>query len=402
MSKTTGRRRVRFAAPSGPLLLTGARAALANFRFARGRQGHFTLRHADDRMMAELRWLGIDWDAAGEPGDHAEAIARLKHMGRLYPCFESDVELRAKREFRIKRGRSAVYDRAMLKLTPEQRAAAEAGGKTPHWRFRLSPRIVTWMDPIHGRGEAKLPAVSDPVLVAADGTPAAALTAVVDDARDGITHVIRADDGEGMTGIHIDLLDTLGHDSAAVTFARLPVLGNTGRLAVRNLRQDGIEAESLLSWLGCGERFNIRDLAAVPEPETLPAVNRAVLARREFDAVADRLPPGATAAFWLAVRGHVDLLTEARHWWDVVNGTLFPPVPEDAALLAREARRTLPEEPWDTATWRLWLASIPADASPDNARVLRLMLTGEEQGPALDALLPLMGRIRVLARLSGA
>ncbi len=395
-------RRVRFAAPSGLLLLTGARVALANFRFARGRQGHFTLRHADERMRTELGWLGIDWDAIGEPGDHAGAIEHLKNTGRLYPCFESEIELRAKREHRIKRGRSAVYDRAMLKLTPEQRAAAEAGGKRPYWRFRLSPRIVTWIDPINGRGEAKLPAVSDPVLVTAEGVAAAALTAVVDDAADGITHVIQADEGEGTIGIHIDLSQALGHDPAALTFARLPVLGGTGRLAVRSLRNDGIEAEALASWLDCGERFNIRNLLSIPEPETLPAVNRALLARRDFASVADRLPPGATEPFWLAVRGHIDLLTEARHWWDVVNGTIFPPVPAGAARLAQEGRRVLPEEPWEGGTWKAWLDAIPVDASLDNAMLLRLLLTGEEQGPSLVSLLPLIGRARVLERLSGA
>ena len=146
------------------------------------------------------------WDAVGDRGDYAAAIEHLKSIGRLYPCFETETELRARREFRIRRGMSAVYDRAMLKLTPEQRAAAEAGGKRPHWRFRLSNRMVTWDDAIAGRQEAKLPAVSDPILVAADGAPAAALTAVVDDIADGITHVIRADDGAGTTGIHIDLM----------------------------------------------------------------------------------------------------------------------------------------------------------------------------------------------------
>ena len=108
-------------------------------------------------------------------------IEQLKAIGRLYPCFETETELRAKREYRIRRGQPDVYDRAMLKLTPEQREAAEAGGKRPYWRFRLTNRVLIWNDAISGRREAKLTAISDPILVAADGTPAAALTAVVDD-----------------------------------------------------------------------------------------------------------------------------------------------------------------------------------------------------------------------------
>jgi glutamyl-tRNA synthetase len=395
--------RVRFVAPaSGALLVTGARVALANALFARSQRGHFTLRlpAGEDRITADLRWLGVSWDAIGVPGDYASAIEHLKSIGRLYPCFESETELRAKREFRIRRGMAAVYDRAMLKLTPEQRAAAEAGGKRPHWRFRLSNRVVTWIDAIAGKREAKLPAVSDPILVTADDAPAPALTAVVDDIADRITHVIRADEGDGMTGVHIDLLSSLGQNPDAVTFATLPALGDTGRLAIRNLRHDGIEAEALVAWLGCGPRFSLRGLARKPDPAALPALNRAVLARREFAAVADRLPAGATEPFWLAIRGHIDLLTEARHWWDVVNGTILFPIPDGAAALARQARAALPEEPWDDRTWADWLAALPAGT--DTAAALRLILTGEEQGPELAVLLPLIGRSRVLERLRGA
>jgi glutamyl-tRNA synthetase len=395
--------RVRFIAPpSGGLLVTGARVALANALFARANKGHFAVRlpPGEDRISADLRWLGIAWDAAGEPGDYAGAIEQLTAIGRLYPCFETDTELRAKREYRIRRGQPDVYDRAMLKLTPEQREAAEAGGKSPYWRFRLTNRVLIWNDAIAGRREAKLPSISDPILVAADGTPAAALAGVVDDVADRITHVIRADDGDGTIGIHIDLLQALGRSPAGIGFATLPHLGDTGRLAIRNFRNDGIESEALVRWLGGGLRFNLKGLARIPDPATLPALNREILAHREFNAVADRLPSGATEKFWLAIRGHIDLLTEARHWWDVVNGTIFPPIPAGAARLIHAARVALPDEPWNEHTWTAWQAALQAGA--DDAAKLRLILTGEEQGPELAAILPLIGRSRVLERLRGA
>jgi glutamyl-tRNA synthetase len=397
--------RVRFIAPlSGGLLVTGARAALANALFARANKGHFAIRlpPGEDRITADLRWLGIKWDAVGEPGDYSGAVEQLKAIGRLYPCFETETELRAKREYRIRRGQPDVYDRAMLKLTPEQREAAEAGGKRPYWRFRLTNRVLIWNDAISGRREAKLTAISDPILVAADGTPAAALTAVVDDSADHITHVIRADEGDAMGVIHIDLLQALGHNPATLGFATLPNLGDTGRLAIRNFRNDGVETEALVTWLCGGARFNLRNLTRIPDPAALPALNREILARRDFGAVVDRLPQGATETFWLAIRGHIDLLTEARHWWNVVSGTIFPPIPAGAARLVHAARAALPEEPWSETTWATWLALIPEHASADNQTQLRLILTGEEQGPELAALLPLIGRSRVLERLRGA
>ncbi len=396
--------RVRFIAPSsGGLLVTGARAALANALFARANKGDFTIRlpPGEDRITTDLRWLGINWDAVGEPGDYAGAIEQLKAIGRLYPCFESDTELRAKREYRIRRGQPDVYDRAMLKLTPEQQETAEAGGKRPYWRFRLTNRVLIWNDAVTGRREAKLPAISDPVLVAADGTPAAALTTVVDDIADHITHVIRADDGDATIGIHIDLLQALGQSAAGIGFATLPHLGDTGRLAIRNLRNDGIEAEALTTWLLGGGRFALRGLAKIPDPAALPSLNREILAQRAFSAVADRLPQGATETFWLAIRGHIELLTEARHWWDVVSGTIFPPIPAGAARLIHAARAALPAEPWNETTWAAWLGLIPEHGSADNQARLRLILTGEEHGPELANLLPLIGRSRVLERLRG-
>lgn len=396
--------RVRFIAPqSGGLLVTGARVALANALFARANKGHFTLRlpPGDDRVSGDLQWLGVRWDAIGQPGDYAAAMARLSGAGRLYPCFETEAELRAKREYRIRRGQPDVYDRAMLNLTEEQREAAEAGGKQPHFRFRLSNRVLIWNDAIVGRREAKLSAISDPILVGADGTPFAQLTTVVDDVADRITHVIRADEGDATAGIYIDLLQALGGNPAAIGFATLPNAGDTGRLAIRNFRNDGVEAEALRQWLGFGARLNLKSLARVPNPASLPALNHEILARREFSAVADRLPNGATEAFWLAIRGHIDLLIEARHWWDVVSGTIFPPIPAGAARLIHAARAALPEEPWTTDTWAAWLALLPETAGADNATQLRLILTGEEQGPELAALLPLIGRSRVLERLRG-
>ncbi|MSP02207.1 MAG: glutamate--tRNA ligase [Acetobacteraceae bacterium] len=393
--------RVRFIAPpSGGLLITGARVALANHAFAKNRRGTFVLRAAadDDRTLSELSWLGVEWNEIGKSGDYAGAIQHLKDTGRLYPCFESEVELRAKREFRIKRGRPATYDRAMLKLTPEQRASAEAGGKQPYWRFRLSNRLLNWNDMISGRREAKLPMVSDPVLVTADGAPTTALTSVIDDVSDSVTHVIRADEGDGTTGIYLDLLEAFGENPDQLVFGHLPVLGDTGRLAVRALRADGIEAEGLSRWIGAGGRFSARQFARNPDAAMLPSINREVLARRDFADVADRLPAGATEPFWLAIRGHVDLLNEARHWWDVVNGAVFPPIPTGSGALIQAARAALPPEPWDPGTWAAWRANLP----PGSDDTLRLLLTGEEQGPELASLLPLISRFRVLERLRGA
>ena len=134
----------------------------------------------------------------------------------------------------------------------------------------------------------------------------------------------------------------------------------------------------------------------------LLALNRRVLHELPFDAVRDRLPPSATTAFWLAVRGNLDLLNEARGWWEVVAGTIIPPLIEGEAEYLHIACDTLPAEPWDNDVWTKWIDALKAATGRKGKSLflpLRLALTGEDHGPELRDLLPLMGRDRAAERL---
>jgi glutamyl-tRNA synthetase len=242
---------VRFApSPTGYLHVGNTRQAVANYLFARRQGGRFVLRLDDtdpersrpeyaEAILQDLRWLGLEWDEMVRQTDrldrYAEAAERLKQSGRLYPCFESAEELKAKREMQIKRRMAPVYDRAMLKLTPEQRAAAEANGKKPYWRFLLSGGSVGWNDVVLGARQVKLGAVSDPVVIRADGTPLYTFTSVVDDIDMGISHIIRGEDHVTNTGVQIDLFSALGANPTRVTFAHLPLLTDSdgGKLSKR-------------------------------------------------------------------------------------------------------------------------------------------------------------------------
>jgi glutamyl-tRNA synthetase len=437
--------KVRFAAnPTDHLNVAGARVALASFLFARRFGGQFVLRFADldrghdkpscaEAIARDLQWLGIEWDAAIHQSDrlasYQVAAERLKHAGRLYPCFESDDELRAKRDHRLKRGQSPVYDRAMLRLTPAQRQAAEAGGKRPYWRFRLSDHVIGWHDMVLGHREVTLPSLSDPVLIRADGTPMNAFTALVDDVEGGITHLILAEDHVARTAVQFDIAAALGADARQLGVAHLPMLidaADSGpskrldRLTLRTLRNDGIEAAAIaayLAWPGIeGDRRppSISELAAGFDLEhgsrpgtrfdatRLLALNRRQLRNLPLAAVADRLPDGATQAFWRAVRGNLDRLTEARGWWDVVAGTIVPPVIEGERDFLLTALDMLPQEPWSSGVCMRWIEAVKQETGREGDALLvplRLALTGEAEGPALHDLLPLMGRARVANRL---
>jgi len=221
--------RVRFAPaptanlPTGNLSFNSARVALANYLFALRGNERMLLRLDDldqerarslpatdvwaDQIMQDLRWFGIDWDESfrqsGRLDLYQQTIDRLKRDKLIYPCFESEEELKAKQEFRRKRNQPLIYDRAMLALTAQQRQDAEAGGKRPHWRFKLSGRTLDWTDLVLGPRQATLATVSDPVLVRADGLPMPILASVVDDIDRATTHIIRAEDNAGNTAVQI-------------------------------------------------------------------------------------------------------------------------------------------------------------------------------------------------------
>jgi glutamyl-tRNA synthetase len=441
--------KLRFApSPTGYLHVGNARIALANALTARRAGGHLLLRLDDtdrersrpeyeDAIRQDLAWLGIGWDSTFRQMDrldaYDEAADKLRAAGRLYPCFESEEELRAKRELMIKRGKPPVYDRAMLRLTPEQRASAEAGGKKPYWRFKLSDGEIRWNDLVLGTRTVKLGAVSDPVLIRADGTPLYTFTSVVDDIFADITHIVRGEDHITNTGVQIDIFralrDATGGPAQQIQFAHLPLLvdGDGGKLSkrleglsLRSLRQDGMEAAAITAYLarlgtslspeilpfdGLAAAFDLKQVSrssARFDMTQLLRLNSQVLHAAPYEAVRDRLPPGATEAFWNAVRGNLDLLTEARHWWDVVAGEISPPaLPDDAAYLS-EALDLLPNEPWTAETWSAWTKDVKARTGKMGKGLfmpLRLALTGEPHGPELAALLPLIGRARAEHRL---
>lgn len=436
--------RVRFApAPTGNLFVSALRVALANDLFARRSNGRMLLRLDDldaercrpayaDQIIQDLAWFGIEWQECYRQSERLElyeaTIERLKCDKLLYPCFESEEELKAKQDYRRKRNQSLVYDRAMLALTDKQRQDAQAGGKRPHWRFKLSGRTLEWHDLILGSRRASLSAVSDPILVRADGSPGPILASVVDDIDFGTTHIIRGEDNAGNTAIQIELFEVLRDTATPISFGHLPALSDSfspaaggrraGNLTVRSLRSDGIEPCAILAsmnFLGIGDTdapslddlardFELADLAASRFDVTrMLEVNRRLLGALSFAAVADRLPGGATEAFWLAVRGRLDLLKEARGWWDVVAGTIVPPVIEGARDLLLTACSLLPPEPWDNAVWSKWIAALERATERTGDALLtplRLALTGEDSGPDLANLLPLIGRPRAASRLA--
>ncbi len=435
--------RLRFApSPTGYLHVGNARAALVNYLFAKKTGGTFILRLDDtdvgrskpeyaEAIEQDLAWMGIAWSEFFRQTDrlplYEEAAETLKASGHLYPCFESEEELKYKREQMLRQKRPPIYDRGALKMTPEQYARALENGKKPYWRFKLSGRVIVWDDLVLGKRQVKLPTLSDPVLIRADGSFLYTFTSVVDDIESKITHIIRGEDHVTNTGVQRDILEALGGKMPA--FAHLPLLtdGDGGPLSkrlnslgLRNLRSDGVEGgvvSAFLARLGTGHpvvpadmdtlvrEFNLKHYApstARFDPAQLLRLNRRHLHVLPFEDVKARLPAGATEEFWNVVRGNLDLLNEARIWWDVAAGTIVPPVLEGDGDYLKTALDLMPAGPWTTDVWGTWTAALKEATGRKGKALfmpLRLALTGEEHGPELHDMLPLIGPERAQLRL---
>ena len=437
--------KLRFApSPTGLLHVGNARVALANWLLARRHGGEFLLRLDDtdtersrvdyaEAIEEDLTWLGLPWDGLVAQSTrldrYALAAEKLKAAGWLYPCFETEEELAYKRERRRREGKPPLYDREALKMTAEQLERALANGKQPYWRFKLSMRSVSWRDQVLGDRSVKLSAISDPVLIRADGSPLYTFTSVVDDLEMGITHIIRGEDHVTNTGIQIDIFEALGGKPGALAFGHLPLLTDAeggalskrlGSISLRHLRKDGIEPAALVGYLAALGTSNdpfsgmpadlapsyelgkVSHATARFDPRHMLALNRKLLHGVAFDAVKDRLPEGADEAFWLAVRGNLDLLREAKPWFDVVRGTIVPPVLEGEQDFLRAALDVMPAEPWDATTWSAWTSAIKVSTGRKGKALflpMRLALTGEEHGPDIGTMLPLIGRDKAATRL---
>lgn len=432
---------VRFApSPTGRIHIGNARTAILNWLFARKSGGQFILRYDDTDtarsteefahgIAVDLEWLGIKPDRVEHQSKrfarYDEVAATLRASGRLYPCYETADELDRRRKRQAARGLPPVYDRAALKLSEADRAALEVEGRKPHWRFKLDGRMVEWIDLIRGPQHIDTASQSDPVLIREDGTYLYTLPSVIDDIDFGVTHVIRGEDHVVNAAVQIEITEALGgarpeyaHHSFLTGADGKGLSKRLGALSISAMREGGLEAmavASLAALLGTSdnihpctdyaelvEGFDLAKLSRAParfDEEELRHLNAKLLHITPWEAVKDRLGFGSQA-FWLAIRGNIETLADAKTWHDIITGPI-PPSSDDRDFLAQTAT-LLPPEPWDTTSWKSWTEAVKTATGrkgKDLFMPLRRALTGLDHGPELAQLLPLIGRKMTLNRL---
>ena len=441
--------KVRFApSPTGNLHVGNLRTALVNYLFARSKGGHFMLRIDDtdtERSTAafeasirtDLEWMGMNHDSGDRQserlGQYDAALQRLLADGRAYACYETPEELALKRKAQLSAGRPPVYDRAALKLSEDQKAAFEADGRRPHFRFLLNDAEVAWHDMVRGDVAYHMSSLSDPVLFREDGRVIYTMASVVDDIDHGITHIIRGEDHVTNSAAQIQLFEALG--------ARAPEMGHVallagadgeglskrlGSLSIGQLRDEGMQPAAIASLLArigtadpvvpqpaLGEIIDGFDLSrfgratAKFDPAELAQINARVIQQLDFATVEAELAAagvGGGEPFWQAVRDNLGIVAEAADWWSVCTAPVTPVIEAEAQAVTNAAAELLPDGDLPAEIWRDWTSAI-ATATGVKGRglfmPLRLALTGRQKGPEIAPLLSFMGRARVIERLRG-
>ena len=225
----------RFApSPTGALHIGGARTALFNWLYARGRGGKFLLRIEDTdqaRSTAEntqaildgLTWLGLDWD--GDPisqhanaARHVEVATAMLNAGHAYKCFATQDEIEAFRE-------DARANKTSTLFRSPWRDAAPADHPDLPFVIRVkAPRdgSTTLHDDVQGDVTWSNDQLDDMILLRSDGSPVYMLAVVVDDHDMGVTHVIRGDDHLANAFRQNMIYDAMGWDKP--TLAHIPLI----------------------------------------------------------------------------------------------------------------------------------------------------------------------------------
>ncbi|WP_108838139.1 glutamate--tRNA ligase [Tateyamaria sp. Alg231-49] len=430
----------RFApSPTGYIHVGNLRTALMNYLIARKAGGTFILRIDDtdperskeeyvDAIKADLEWLGLHWDRVERQSErldrYAAAADTLRANGRFYEAFETPTELDLKRKKQLNMGKPPVYDRAALDLSEAEKDALRAERGQGVWRFKLDQTRIEWTDGILGDISIDAASVSDPVLIRQDGQVLYTIASVVDDMEMGVTDVVRGSDHVTNTATQIQIIEALG--GTAPRFAHHSLLTGPqgealskrlGTLALRDLRERGVEPMALLSLmarLGASdpvelrsemaeliEGFDVSRFGSAPtkfdEADLFPLTGRylqslpldAVVERIEAIGVSSELAP----AFWTVMRDNIETLGDLEGWWTLCRDGADPVIEDEDREFVAQAIAMLPDGPFTPDTWGAWTGAVK-EATGRKGRglfmPLRKALTGQAHGPDMAALMPLL------------
>lgn len=438
--------KVRFApSPTGYLHIGNFRTALINFLFAKNKNGHFMLRIDDtdderslkkyeDAIKEDLSWVGINWDSLEKQSSrlsyYDQALQKLLDKKRAYPCFETAEELSLKRKKQLSSGKPPIYDRSALNLSDSDIADLKAKGRSPHYRFLLDHKDVNWNDLVKGTSQYNMSNLSDPVIIREDGRVIYTLASVVDDIDFEVTDILRGEDHMTNSAAQIQLFEALessppnlGHLSLLTDISGAGLSKRLGSISLRDLKDEGFQPmaiSSLLSKVGSSDAIEIfRDINQIIsdfdiskfgkskpkfDKNELRGLNSKLFKMLDFSDISNQLKKfnfKISSDFWELVKGNIENLEELELWWNIIYGNIEPKYNDENFL--NTALETLPEGNFDKNTWTNWTSILMEETGRKGKELynpLRMCLTGQNKGPEMATLVFLMGREKVLERLT--
>ncbi len=449
--------------PTGFLHIGGGRTALFAWAFARRHKGKFILRIEDtdverstpeavEAILDGMKWLGLDHDEG--PFFQMQRMDRYKQViqfmltaGTAYQCYTTPEELDGLREAQRAAGEKPRYDGRWRPQRGKPLPAVPAG-QLPVVRFRNpSAGMVAWNDKVKGRIEISNEELDDFIIARADGTPTYNFCVCVDDWDMGITHVIRGDDHVNNTPRQINVLKALGAELPVYAHVSM-ILGDDGQklskrhgaVSVIQYPADGYLRDAVVNYLarlgwshGDDEIFtmdqfcewfdldHITPSAAQFNTEKLKWLNHDYIKRTNSVELGDMLRPflveaGLNLSAGPDVAKVAELLKErsatlvemaaAAHYFyirPVLNKELLAMhLTEAAAPAIAEVKTMLQTTPWTKAHIG---AAVKVQVAKHGLKMpqlmmpLRVLMTGQTQTPALDAIMETLGLDETIARL---
>jgi glutamyl-tRNA synthetase len=451
--------------PTGYLHIGGARTALYCWAYAKKHGGTFILRIEDtDRerstresvmaILESMEWLGLDYEG---PHSQMDRLARYRLVAeqlirkdQAYYCYASREELDALREQQRARGEKPRYDGRWRPENAKRHGLKPPPGAQPVVRFRNPDHgEVTFKDLVKGPITVANGEMDDLVLLRGDGIPTYNFGVVVDDIDMAITHVIRGDDHVNNTPRQVNIYRALG--ATLPQFAHVPMILGTdgerlskrhGAVSVLQYRDDGYLPEALVNTLArlgwshgdeevfsreqLVEWFDLEHISQSParfDPGKAAWLNAQYLKRaddRRLAALAEPFlakngcdtkqgPPLARVVGLLKERVNTveELADAAVYFYRVLEPSdqlKRQHYTADLKPAMVDLRERLSKLEWTRERISEAIKAVVAARQlkmPKIAMPLRVMVTGEAQTPSVDAVLELIGRDEVLARMEG-
>jgi glutamyl-tRNA synthetase len=412
---------------------------------------------AVDVIIEGMTWLGLDHDEGPfyqmqRMDRYKEVLAQMQAKGLVYPCYMSMAELDALREKQMADKEKPRYD-GTWRPEPGKTLPAIPDGVRPVLRFK-NPQggVVAWEDKVKGHVEFSNDELDDLVIArpAADGeavgTPTYNFCVVVDDMDMAITHVIRGDDHVNNTPRQINILRALGQEPPV--YAHLPTVLNeqgekmskrNGAKPVTQYAVEGYLPDAMVNYLarlgwshGDDEIFsreqflqwfnldhlgrsaaqfdeaklrwvNAQHMKAMGGEALAPLVAAQLTGRgiaadarlpRLCDLLKDRCDTTVALADWVA-RFYADVQPEAEMLAQHVTDAVKPALQLLSSKLSACA--------WDKTSISAAIKEVLSECAlkmPQLAMPVRVLVLGTPQTPSLDAVLELLEREKVIARLA--